>query len=77
MGFRKSFAQSAHRTVQYTPADHRKWVDQCQNESLRTRDLSEWEEEFLEDMDALLRLGGKLSRKQETILERIYAEKTV
>ena len=42
----------------------------------RTREFTEWEEEFTEEMDMLLRLGGHLNRKQEVILERIYAEKT-
>jgi hypothetical protein len=40
------------------------------------REVRENEKEFIEDMDALLRLGGNLNRKQEVWLERLYAEKT-
>ena len=42
----------------------------------RTRPFDEWEEEFIEDMDAILRQGGSLTRPQEVRLERLYTEKT-
>lgn len=39
-------------------------------------DLSEWEENFVADIEERLHNGGALSIKQAEILERIYTEKT-
>lgn len=76
MAFIDKLNASFGKRVHYTSEDHRKFVDACMRVEERTRELTEWEEEFIQDMDALLRLGGHLNRKQEVILERIYAEKT-
>lgn len=39
--------------------------------------LTVWEEGFVADLDMLLKIGENLkSRKQEVILERIYADRT-
>lgn len=39
-------------------------------------DLNDWETKFIENVDRITQIGGSLSKKQEEILERIYAEKT-
>lgn len=40
------------------------------------RDLTEWEKHFVESISNQLDETGSLSPKQESILERIYAERT-
>src|SRR5262245_6021800 len=53
---------------------HRDWVQKIQSEG---RDLTEWEENFVQDLAERFTFGRKLvSKKQEDILERIYVEKT-
>lgn len=38
--------------------------------------LTEWEVKFLNDMENIMDLGGRLSQGQEEKLEQIYAAKT-
>lgn len=52
----------------------RYWIDTIVNEA--SDKLSDWETNFIESIDAQLRLKGSLSPRQIEILERIYAEKT-
>ncbi len=40
------------------------------------RGLSKWEEEFVESVREQLKNVGRLTERQQEILERIYAEKT-
>ena len=42
----------------------------------KSTDLTDWERNFLVSIDKQYRKTGKLSKKQQDILERIYAEKT-
>ena len=49
------------------------WISEIQHHG---RDLSEWEDHFVESVEIQLAQKGSLSPKQEEILERIYAEKT-
>lgn len=49
------------------------WITIIQEEG---RDLSDWEEGFVESISEQLERTGSLSNRQEEILERIYAEKT-
>ena len=51
----------------------RHWIDTCRDMG---RDLTEWEEEFLSNVDGQLSQNGGLSPRQIEIIERIYAEKT-
>jgi hypothetical protein len=53
---------------------HVRWLDDILNLGVN---LTTWEQEFVEDLESRFRAGGHLSsRKQEIILERIYAERT-
>jgi hypothetical protein len=47
-------------------------------DSLKTpsRELTKWEEDFIESIDEQFTERSSLSEKQFEILERIYAEKT-
>lgn len=56
------------------------WIESIQSQG---RNLTKWEEDFVESTHLqLLRYGGNspgalsLNKRQEDILERIYAEKT-
>lgn len=49
------------------------WIRRVRTEG---RNLSAWEEEFIESIAEQLDRTGSLSRKQVDILERIYSEKT-
>jgi len=49
------------------------WIDAITTEG---RDLTPWEESFVESVADQLTRGRYLSEKQAAILERIYAEKT-
>lgn len=49
------------------------WIDAILDNS---ENLSNWEQEFVTSVESQLKLRGQLSRRQEEILERIYAEKT-
>jgi hypothetical protein len=50
------------------------WIDDILNEA--SDDLTEWESNFVDSLDSCLRNTGRLSQRQQEILERIYAEKT-
>lgn len=54
------------KTIQY-------WAETIQNEG---KNLSKWEEDFVESLSDQIREKFWISEKQEEILERIYAEKT-
>ena len=41
-----------------------------------SRELTKWEEGFVESVDEQFTKRGSLSEKQIAVLERIYAEKT-
>jgi hypothetical protein len=41
-----------------------------------SKDLTDWERKFLVDIDKQFHRTGRLSQKQQEIVERIYAEKT-
>jgi uncharacterized membrane-anchored protein len=43
--------------------------------SLEEGDLTKWETNFLESIDDQLSRSGKLSERQQEILEKIYVEK--
>lgn len=47
-------------------------------DSLKTpsRELSKWEEGFIESVDEQFTARGSISERQFEILERVYAEKT-
>jgi uncharacterized membrane-anchored protein len=47
-------------------------------DSLKTpsRELTKWEEDFIESVDEQFTERGSLSERQFEILERVYAEKT-
>lgn len=51
---------------------HQKWIEQCQ----LSGNLTEWEENFVDNVKKQLERRGSLSPAQVEILERIYAEKT-
>jgi repressor of nif and glnA expression len=50
------------------------WIERINTEG---RKLTEWELEFMESIAEQFDRIGSLSDRQEEILERIYAEKTV
>lgn len=50
------------------------WVQTCINEGVG---LSEWEQNFVTDIEVQLAKYGHISERQEEILERIYAQKTL
>lgn len=51
---------------------HQQWIEQCQLSS----NLTEWEENFVDNVKKQLEKRGSLSHAQVEILERIYTEKT-
>lgn len=51
----------------------KEWIDKVNYES---KNLSKWEEDFMESITDQFDRRGLLSDRQEEILERIYAEKT-
>ena len=54
--------------------DHVKWAEEILDKGVN---LTVWEEEFVEGLSERFRFNGTLkSRKQEEILERIYAQRT-
>ena len=58
---------------EYSTPTLRKWI----NEILDTgKDLTEWEDHFVKSVDEQLGRVGKLSPRQQEILEGIYANKT-
>lgn len=52
----------------------RQWIDAIKTEA--SDKLSSWETDFVESVESAVNLVGRLSQKQEEILERIYSEKT-
>jgi hypothetical protein len=61
----------------WTPKDAetlQTWIDTIQNEA--SDELTSWEVGFIESVQQSLNRYGKLSQRQEDMLERIYAEKT-
>jgi len=58
----------------YNHAVHTMWLQLIEEESVN---LTGWEREFILSLSIRFRMGKKLSsRKQEFMLERIYAERT-
>jgi uncharacterized membrane-anchored protein len=49
------------------------WIDRVNSEG---RNLTKWEENFMESITEQFENSGSLSDRQEEILEKIYAEKT-
>jgi hypothetical protein len=50
------------------------WIDAIVSEA--SDELTNWEISFIDNIQEQLNRYGRLSEKQEEILERIYAEKT-
>jgi hypothetical protein len=50
-----------------------RWITAVKEES---RNLTKWEEDFITSLDYQMEGYGRISDRQEEILERIYAEKT-
>lgn len=51
------------------------WLEELQNAATLER-LTPWEQHFISSVDWQFADTGRLSQKQETTLERIYAERT-
>ena len=51
------------------------WLRQLDNPAVKDQ-LTDWEKEFSTDIGWQLNKYGKISEKQQSILERIYSEKT-
>lgn len=49
------------------------WIETVQTEG---RNLTKWESDFIESLADQFEMYGRISDKQQEILERIYAEKT-
>ena len=56
----------------HSPEVYQDWVDRILIEAK----LTQWEQDFVDNINKLLTLELQLSSKQAEILERIYAEKT-
>lgn len=52
----------------------RHWIKTIKDEA--SDKLTSWEIDFIDSVESAINLVGKLSPRQEEILERIYAEKT-
>lgn len=50
------------------------WLTTIETEA--SDDLTDWESSFISDIRRKLDIFGSLTRKQEDVLERIYANKT-
>ena len=48
------------------------WTERCMSSG---RNLTKWEQDFVESLDDQLRTSGSLSLRQEEILESIYTAK--
>lgn len=59
--------------MDYDQATLQSWIEKIRNEG---RELTTWEEEFVESVASQLERRGSLSQAQTNTLERIYAEKT-
>jgi hypothetical protein len=53
---------------------YKRWIDAILEEA--SDDLSKWEEDFLESLQARLDFHKDLTERQAEVLERIYKEKT-
>lgn len=60
-------------TKKYSKATLQSWIEKIQTEG---KNLSKWEESYVEDIASQLEDRGTLSERQIEILERIYSEKT-
>lgn len=49
------------------------WINEVNEHGVN---LSKWELDFMESITDVFSRFGKISDKQETVLERIYADKT-
>ena len=49
------------------------WIDTINTEA---KELSKWEENFMESVTEQFELWKSISNRQEEILERLYTEKT-
>ena len=61
------------RTDKLTSKEYRKWVEKIQMEG---KELTAWEEDFVESMRQRIDEGWNLSDRQAEILEGIYSERT-
>lgn len=60
--------------IRYNHATHTMWMTLIESESVN---LTGWEKEFILSLSVRFKMGLKLrTRKQEEMLERIYAERT-
>jgi len=50
------------------------WIDAIKDEA--SDSLTDWENDFMDNIENQLDAHGQLSERQEAVLERIYAEKT-
>jgi hypothetical protein len=69
----KTVLYNKERLMQYKPAVLKEWVEKLQQEG---KNLTSWEEDFIESVSERLNMSLSLSEKQEEILERLYADKT-
>ena len=68
------FSDEDKEPPKYNHTVHAMWLQLIEEESVN---LTGWEKEFILSLTIRFRMGKKLSsRKQEVILERIYAERT-
>jgi uncharacterized membrane-anchored protein len=49
------------------------WIHLIQTEG---QDLTSWEEDFVESLNEQIKRSGRISERQEEILDKIYTEKT-
>jgi len=52
---------------------HNHWIEIIETEG---KNLSKWEQDFIQSLRDRIDTGRSLSEKQAAILERIYADKT-
>ena len=57
----------------YTRDQLQGFIDKIREEG---RNLTKWEEDFVDNVEDQLRVRGTMSELQQETLERIYAEKT-
>jgi hypothetical protein len=59
--------------VKHPPEVIQSWIETLRNEG---RNLSKWEEDFLDSIEERFASQDYISERQEEVLERIYAERT-
>jgi hypothetical protein len=59
--------------MQQSSAVIAEWIRAIQEDS---DGLTKWEQDFVDSLDEQVELHGRISDRQEEILERIYSEKT-